>query len=116
MPLVYSRGMDAVVDNRIVARPGEVSMTPSPNNAMNIGELGQVFTPPAVVQAMLAMRQNRGRVLEPSAGDGAFMRAPVPRDWHQARQHLLSVWAESIKRGIATHQRGMPVHFPEFLG
>jgi len=107
--------MDAVVDNRIVARPAEVSMTPSPNNAMNIGELGQVFTPPAVVHAMVAMRQNRGRVLEPSAGDGAFMRAPVPRDWHQARQHLLSVWAKSIKRGIAAHQRGMPVHFPEFF-
>lgn len=42
-------------------------------------------------------------------------RAPVPRNWRQARRHLLSVWAESIKRGIATHQRGMPVHFPEFF-
>jgi len=39
----------------------------------------------------------------------------MPRDWHQTRQHLLSAWAESIKRGIATHQRGMPVHFPEFF-
>jgi len=42
---------------------------------MNINELGQVFTPPAVVSAMLALRQNFGRVLEPSAGAGAFMRA-----------------------------------------
>lgn len=68
--------MDAVVDNRIAARPGALSMTPSPNNAMNISALGQVFAPAEVVQAMLAMRQNFGRVLEPSAGAGAFMRAP----------------------------------------
>jgi len=34
--------------------------------------LGQVFTPEAVVQAMLALRRNMGRVLEPSCGDGAF--------------------------------------------
>ena len=34
--------------------------------------LGQVFTPQPVVQAMLALRRNRGRVLEPSCGDGAF--------------------------------------------
>lgn len=42
---------------------------------MNISELGQVFTPAAVVSAMLAMRRNHGSVLEPSAGAGAFMRA-----------------------------------------
>lgn len=34
--------------------------------------LGQVFTPKHVVDAMLGLRRNRGRVLEPSAGDGAF--------------------------------------------
>ena len=33
---------------------------------------GQVFTPPAIVEAMLALRRNRGRVLEPACGDGAF--------------------------------------------
>jgi len=44
-------------------------------SAMNISELGQVFTPATVVSAMLAMRRNHGRVLEPSAGGGAFMRA-----------------------------------------
>jgi len=38
----------------------------------DILQLGQVFTPPPVVEAMLALRRNRGRVLEPSAGDGAF--------------------------------------------
>ena len=34
--------------------------------------LGQIFTPAAVVRVMLELRQRRGRVLEPSAGDGAF--------------------------------------------
>lgn len=36
--------------------------------------LGQVFTPPVIVDAMLRLRRNAGRVLEPSAGDGAFSR------------------------------------------
>ncbi len=44
-------------------------MNPSP---FDVAELGQVFTPPAVVDAMLALRRNSGRVLEPSCGDGAF--------------------------------------------
>ncbi|MDR1661345.1 MAG: class I SAM-dependent methyltransferase [Azoarcus sp.] len=33
---------------------------------------GQVFTPEAIVRAMLALRANHGRTLEPSAGKGAF--------------------------------------------
>jgi len=53
-------------------------MKPLHHARMNINQLGQVFTPPAVVQAMVAMRQNHGRVLEPSAGDGAFMRVLEP--------------------------------------
>ena len=40
----------------------------------DIATLGQVFTPDWVVKAMLDLRQHRGRILEPSAGDGAFMR------------------------------------------
>lgn len=36
--------------------------------------LGQVFTPDAIVRAMLGLRHNRGRVLEPACGDGAFLR------------------------------------------
>lgn len=40
----------------------------------DVAALGQVFTPDAVVRAMLALRRNRGRVLEPSCGDGAFLR------------------------------------------
>ncbi|MBP6726698.1 MAG: class I SAM-dependent methyltransferase [Thauera sp.] len=40
----------------------------------DIAALGQVFTPEPVVRAMLALRRNTGRVLEPSCGDGAFLR------------------------------------------
>lgn len=38
----------------------------------NVEQLGQVFTPANVVEFMLGLCQNRGRFLEPSAGDGAF--------------------------------------------
>lgn len=34
--------------------------------------LGQVFTPERLVTDMLALRQNHGRILEPSCGSGAF--------------------------------------------
>jgi adenine-specific DNA-methyltransferase len=40
--------------------------------ALNVERLGQVFTPPNVVDFMLGLRRNAGRTLEPSAGDGAF--------------------------------------------
>lgn len=40
---------------------------------LNVGNLGQVFTPEDVVDRMLKLRRNRGSVLEPSAGMGAFM-------------------------------------------
>lgn len=39
---------------------------------LNVEVLGQVFTPKSTVAEMLALRRNRGRVLEPSCGDGAF--------------------------------------------
>jgi adenine-specific DNA-methyltransferase len=41
---------------------------------MNDPSLGQFFTPEAIVDAMLALRRNAGRTLEPSCGDGAFSR------------------------------------------
>ncbi len=41
---------------------------------LDVARRGQVFTPPAVVDAMLALRRNRGSVLEPACGDGAFTR------------------------------------------
>ena len=42
---------------------------------MNIQQLGQVFTPPDMVERMIGMRRNKGTVLEPCAGGGAFMAA-----------------------------------------
>lgn len=38
----------------------------------DIVRLGQVFTPPSIVERMLALCRNRGRTLDPCAGDGAF--------------------------------------------
>lgn len=38
----------------------------------NVEILGQVFTPQSIVAQMLTLRQNDGRCLEPSCGDGAF--------------------------------------------
>ncbi|MFA7292313.1 MAG: class I SAM-dependent methyltransferase [Rhodocyclaceae bacterium] len=42
--------------------------------ALNVAHLGQVFTPEPIVRRMLALMRHRGRVLEPSCGDGAFAR------------------------------------------
>ena len=39
-----------------------------------VEHFGQVFTSPEIVRQMLALRRNAGRVLEPSCGDGAFVR------------------------------------------
>lgn len=47
-------------------------MAPTMTRQLNVHALGQVFTPPPIVERMLALRQRRGRSLDPSAGDGAF--------------------------------------------
>jgi adenine-specific DNA-methyltransferase len=39
----------------------------------DIAGRGQVFTPQPIVEHMLALARNRGRVLEPACGDGAFL-------------------------------------------
>lgn len=39
----------------------------------DVSRLGQVFTPPAVVELMLGLVRNRGRVLEPACGKGVFL-------------------------------------------
>lgn len=44
------------------------------NGNLDVAGLGQVFTPPEIVTRMLALRENAGRVLEPSCGDGAFFK------------------------------------------
>ena len=48
---------------------GQPTQTDMP---LDVERLGQVFTPPSVVDFMLGLSRNSGRVLEPSAGDGAF--------------------------------------------
>lgn len=54
------------------------SLKPDPEQStlpfFDVATFGQVFTPDAVVHAMLALRRNTGRVLEPACGDGAFMK------------------------------------------
>ena len=41
--------------------------------SLDVSTLGQFFTPPRIVERMLKLRQNTGRFLEPSAGEGAFL-------------------------------------------
>ena len=56
--------------------PGFLFILPTRHTLMstrNVTGLGQVFTPPAIVDFMLKLRQNAGRTLEPSAGNGAFL-------------------------------------------
>ncbi len=43
------------------------------NVAFDVATRGQVFTPEAIVERMLALVRNRGRILEPACGDGAFV-------------------------------------------
>ena len=40
----------------------------------DVSGLGQVFTPPPIVECMRTLVSNKGRVLEPSCGDGAFLK------------------------------------------
>jgi len=39
---------------------------------LDVAVLGQVFTPPDIVARMLGLVKNRGRVLDPACGEGAF--------------------------------------------
>ncbi|GAA7992636.1 class I SAM-dependent methyltransferase [Helicobacter pylori] len=43
-------------------------------NNLDIKTLGQVFTPKKIVDFMLTLKHNQGSVLEPSAGDGSFLK------------------------------------------
>ncbi len=44
----------------------------SPAPSFDVARYGQVFTPDQIVERMLALRRNQGRVLDPASGDGAF--------------------------------------------
>ena len=52
--------------------PTTEATTPIPD--YDKATLGQIFTPPAIVDCMLKLVRNTGRVLEPACGDGAFLR------------------------------------------
>jgi adenine-specific DNA-methyltransferase len=41
---------------------------------LDVKNLGQVFTPHRIVAEMLQLRKNHGSILEPSSGDGAFIK------------------------------------------
>ena len=41
---------------------------------LNVETLGQVFTPPFIVDEMIGLIKNSGSILEPSCGDGAFLK------------------------------------------
>lgn len=43
------------------------------NKTMNVLNLGQVFTPESIALEMIKLIQNKGKVLEPSCGDGVFL-------------------------------------------
>ncbi|MDR0380099.1 MAG: class I SAM-dependent methyltransferase [Candidatus Accumulibacter sp.] len=45
-----------------------------PPSAYEIATLGQIFTPQVIVDCMLTLVRNHGRVLEPACGDGAFLK------------------------------------------
>ena len=65
---IYSA--DRVFVLRRPAMPASITASPS---EYEIATLGQIFTPPAIVDCMLTLVRNRGRVLEPACGDGAFL-------------------------------------------
>ena len=50
------------------------AVAPDFSSDYDAAALGQIFTPPAIVDCMLTLVRNHGRVLEPACGDGAFLR------------------------------------------
>jgi adenine-specific DNA-methyltransferase len=42
------------------------------DKTLDVTTLGQVFTPPAIVERMLGLMRRHGRTLDPACGDGAF--------------------------------------------
>jgi adenine-specific DNA-methyltransferase len=46
----------------------------APPSDYEIATLGQIFTPQAIVDCMLTLMRNQGRVLEPACGNGAFLK------------------------------------------
>jgi len=54
-------------------KDAEKSPAPPYNAKRDVATRGQVFTPPAIVERMIALIRNKGRILEPACGDGVFV-------------------------------------------
>lgn len=61
------------MDIEPVSAPDTLVVTRAQPAACDVQNLGQVFTPEPVVKFMLGGVWNRGRILEPACGDGAFL-------------------------------------------
>lgn len=61
-----------VYNSRMIASAPATPPASAPVAERDIARLGQVFTPPEIVEAMLGLRRRFGRTLDPAAGDGAF--------------------------------------------
>ena len=70
-PVSCASGTMAALPIRPDSMPSTLAPPPAPPA---LESLGQVFTPESVVRCMLRLRHNTGRVLEPSCGDGAFLK------------------------------------------
>lgn len=42
-------------------------------------------------------------------------REPISRSWQEAKDYLLNTWADSIKKAIKIHTKGMPDFYPEYF-
>ena len=54
--------------------PLKMTDLPAASPTSDVATLGQIFTPPAIVDCMRTLVRKSGRVLEPACGDGAFLR------------------------------------------
>ena len=82
----------------------------------DVAALGQIFTPDPVVRAMLALRRNTGRVLEPSCGDGAFLRhLPGAVGLELDPDHCPQGAQHKYGRGCFTVERFRYINLPKLI-
>jgi len=63
------------MDSDSFSRCSSIVSSEAPTKIFDVGGLGQVFTPESIAQFMSKGLKNLGRILEPSCGDGIFLRA-----------------------------------------
>ena len=71
---VFQRILEPFVTTPRLPRKMPAKSSTQPATESNTDGLGQIFTPPAIVDCMLKLVRNNGRVLEPACGDGAFLK------------------------------------------